>query len=63
MASSAARCRSSLAATLAALREAQQRAQQAEHDECLAADLRAALAELGQVTGAVQTNDLLDRIF
>lgn len=63
MASSAARCRGSLAATLAALRDASQRAQQAEHDEWLAADLRAALAELGQVTGAVQTNDLLDRIF
>ncbi len=63
MASSAARCRGSLAATLTALREAQQRAAQAEHDEWLAADLRAVLAELGQVTGAVQTNDLLDRIF
>jgi tRNA modification GTPase len=63
MASSAARCRGSLAATLAALREARRRAQLAEHDEWLAADLRAALAELGQVTGAVQTNDLLDRIF
>lgn len=63
MASSAARCRGSLAATLAALREASRRAQLAEHDEWLAADLRAALAELGQVTGAVQTNDLLDRIF
>ena len=63
MASSAARCRGSLAATLAALRDARQRAKQAEHDEWLAADLRAALAELAQVTGAVQTNDLLDRIF
>ncbi len=63
MASSAARCRGSLSATLAALREASRRAERAEHDEWLAADLRAALAELGQVTGAVQTNDLLDRIF
>ena len=63
MASSAARCRGSLAATLAALREASRRAKLAEHDEWLAADLRAALAELGQVTGVVQTNDLLDRIF
>jgi tRNA modification GTPase len=32
-------------------------------DELVAAELRAALAELGKVVGAVYTDDLLDRIF
>ena len=32
-------------------------------DELVAAELRAALADLGKVVGAVYTDDLLDRIF
>jgi tRNA modification GTPase len=32
-------------------------------DELVAVELRAALAELGKVVGAVYTDDLLDRIF
>ena len=32
-------------------------------EELIAAELRTALLELGQVAGAVYTDDLLDRIF
>ncbi len=35
----------------------------ADGEELIAAELRAALAELGQVVGAVYTDDILDRVF
>jgi len=31
--------------------------------ECIALDMRAALDSLGEITGAVSTEDILDRIF
>lgn len=57
------RCRHHLTACLDHLRAA--RAQVAADDppELAAAALRAALEQLGELTGAVYTNDLLDRIF
>jgi len=59
----AARCRQSLEAAEAAL----QRAREVHHgrggEELVAAEVRAALDELGKVVGAVYTEDLLQRIF
>ncbi|MGC4005418.1 MAG: 50S ribosome-binding GTPase [Pirellulales bacterium] len=57
------RCREGLAATAAALAEARLHAESPSGDEWIAADLRAALDELGQILGAIHTDDLLDRIF
>lgn len=60
----AARCQESLAAASAALRRAEAAAEQAEAgEELLAIELRDALEHLGQIVGAVYTDDLLDRIF
>lgn len=64
LAISAARCRESLRLGAEALVRAQLLAQGQSGDlELLASDLREALGEIGQVTGAVHTDDLLDRIF
>lgn len=62
VASTAERCRHSLAAAAAALARAQQAAQQPA-EELVAAELRCALDALGEVTGSVYTEDILDRIF
>ena len=59
----AARCRGSLARAAAALQSAAQIMIQNGGDELVAFDLRLALDELGQVVGAVVTDDILDRIF
>lgn len=59
----AARCRGSLDEAATALARARQIAALATSEELVAAELRVALAALGEVVGAVYTNDLLDRIF
>ena len=61
--SSAARCRDSLEHAIAALSRAADLAEQGGGDEFLATDVREALEELGRITGALYTEDLLDRIF
>ena len=59
----AVRCRASLEAAVAALEQAGELARAAAGDELVAGELRLALTELGQVVGAVYTDDILDRIF
>jgi len=61
--STAARCRDSLQSALDALDRALEAADAGSGDEFLAMDVREALDELGQITGAVYTDDILDRIF
>jgi tRNA modification GTPase len=62
VASTAVRCRDSLRRAAAALTDAR-RAAGERRDELVAASVRAALDELGQVVGAVYTDDILDRVF
>jgi tRNA modification GTPase len=50
-------------ACLESLREAHALAANSEPPELLALALRGAIDSLGEMTGAVYTNDLLDRIF
>jgi tRNA modification GTPase len=57
------RCRDSLRLADAAVSQAAEIAATNGGDELVAAELRAALAELGKVVGTVYTDDLLDRIF
>jgi tRNA modification GTPase len=57
------RCRHHVLACLENLREAHARAANNEPPELLALALRGAIDSLGEMTGAVYTNDLLDRIF
>lgn len=61
--STAARCRDSLQGAIAALTRAADLAEIGGGDEFLATDVREALDELGRITGALYTDDLLDRIF
>jgi tRNA modification GTPase len=61
--STAARCRDSLEGAIFALTRAADLAAQGGGDEFLATDVREALEELGRITGAIYTDDLLDRIF
>jgi tRNA modification GTPase len=70
--STAARCQDSLQSAAAALRRAEKLSSRSpgiaipgspSGDEFLAVDLRDALDHLGEIVGAVYTNDLLDRIF
>ncbi|MEX2138064.1 MAG: tRNA modification GTPase [Pirellulales bacterium] len=63
VASTAARCRSSIEQAIGSLGIARRIAEQRAGDELVAAEIRLALDELGKVTGAVYTEDLLDRIF
>jgi tRNA modification GTPase len=63
VAGTAARSRASLAAAAEALAEAQTLASTAAGEELVAAELRLALQALGEVVGAVYTDDVLDRIF
>ena len=63
VASTAARCRESLALASAALRRAIDAAEGKAGEEFVAAEVRAALDDLGRVLGAVYTEDILDRIF
>lgn len=63
VASTAIRCRSSLRQAAEALAAARQLVDAGGGEELLAAHLRLALDQLGQVVGAVYTDDILDRIF
>ena len=63
VAATAHRCHESLRLAAAALQRATAAAHAAASEELIAAELRAALEELGHVVGAIYTDDLLDRIF
>lgn len=63
VASTAVRCRTSLQAAAAALSAAATLATNGGGEEWVAAELRLALDELGEVIGAVYTDDILDRVF
>lgn len=62
-ASTAARCRGSLARAGRSLMDASRTLLSGGGDELVALDLRLAVDELGKVVGAVVTDDILDRIF
>jgi tRNA modification GTPase len=61
--STAMRCRVALESALQSLRRAGELVQQRGGEELVAAEVRAALNDLGEVVGAVYTDDILDRIF
>jgi tRNA U34 5-carboxymethylaminomethyl modifying GTPase MnmE/TrmE len=63
LAPSLSRCRHHVEAALESLRRAHNAALFDDPPEVLALELRGALEQLGAVTGAVHTDDLLDRIF
>ncbi len=63
VATTAVRCRDSLHRAAAALAAAVQLVEHRGGEELIALELRHALDELGQVVGAVYTDDILDRIF
>ncbi len=59
----AARCRDSIDRAAKSLRMAQQMLERAVGQELVAAEMREALAAIGEVTGEVYTDDILDRVF
>jgi len=63
LAPSLARCRNHVDTCLENLRRAHHFVLEAELPELLAVELRSALDQLGEMVGAVYTDDLLDRIF
>lgn len=63
VASTAQRCRSNLETAVRHLEAARQLLVQAHGDELVAFEMREALEHVGQVVGAVYTDDILDRIF
>jgi tRNA modification GTPase len=63
VAATADRCRDSLRTAEAAVSRASGIAETRGGNELVAAELRAAVAELGKIVGAVYTDDILDRIF
>ncbi|HVS38244.1 MAG TPA: tRNA modification GTPase [Gemmataceae bacterium] len=63
LASSLSRCRGHVEACLACLRRAHALVLYEDPTELLALELRGALEQLGEMVGAVYTDDLLDRIF
>ena len=63
LASSQSRCRHHVAVCLAELNRARESVTTHDPPELTAASLRAVIDQLGEMTGAVYTNDLLDRIF
>src|SRR5262249_10145939 len=63
LAPSLGRCRHHVVACLDHLRRAHHAALHEEPPELLALELRGALDELGEMVGAVYTDDLLDRVF
>jgi tRNA modification GTPase len=63
VASTAGRCRESLSEAAVALRRARELVAAGRSEELVAAELRIALDGLGQVVGAVYTDDILDRVF
>jgi tRNA modification GTPase len=63
LAPSQSRCRHHVEACVRSLREAHRHVLFDDPPEIVAVALRSALGQLGEMTGAVYTNDLLDRIF
>ncbi|MBM4003498.1 MAG: tRNA uridine-5-carboxymethylaminomethyl(34) synthesis GTPase MnmE [Planctomycetes bacterium] len=63
MAATAARCGDALRRMTEGLTRCQQLIEDQGGDELIAAELRAVLDDLGQLTGSVVTDDILDRIF
>ena len=63
LAPSQSRCRGHVEAATQALRRAHEHAREDDPPELLALALREALEQIGEMTGAVYTDDLLDRIF
>src|SRR5690606_7913878 len=63
LAPSLSRCRAHVTRCLEHLRRAHAMVLEADPPELLALELREALHQLGEMVGAVYTNDLLDRIF
>lgn len=61
--STAIRCSASLQAAAATLTAAAELAASGASEEWIAAELRLALDDLGQVVGAIYTDDILDRVF
>ncbi|QDU27512.1 tRNA modification GTPase MnmE [Anatilimnocola aggregata] len=57
------RCSASLQAAAASLAAASDLANSGASEEWIAAELRLSLDELGQVVGAIYTDDILDRVF
>jgi tRNA modification GTPase len=63
LASSQSRCRHHVEAATSALKRAFELNKRREPMELLALELRTALDQIGEMTGAIYTNDLLDRVF
>ena len=63
VASTAARCRENLQAIVRGLEQALEMADPGLHSELIAVEIRTAIDQLGQMVGAVYTEDMLDRIF
>lgn len=63
VATTAARCRESLHNAAACLVEAARLVDQPGGEELIAAEMRMALDSIGEVVGAIYTDDILDRIF
>jgi tRNA modification GTPase len=63
LASSQSRCRHHVEAATSALQRAFELNERREPMELLALELRTALDQIGEMTGAIYTNDLLDRVF
>jgi tRNA modification GTPase len=63
LAPSQSRCRHHVEAAIQALRRAHEHVLSEDPQELLALALREALGQIGEMVGAVYTNDLLDRIF
>ncbi|QGJ71375.1 tRNA modification GTPase MnmE [Planctomycetales bacterium 10988] len=61
--STAVRCEESLTAAIDSLQQALEIAAMGNAEELVAAELRSALDGLGQIVGAVYTDDILDRVF
>ena len=61
--STSSRCRDSLAQAVESIEQAISVAQSNLGEELVAADLRLALDQLGQIIGVVYTDDILDQIF
>ena len=63
VASTVVRCRDALRRVLESVERAIALADSATGDELVAAELRVALDELGQIVGVIYTDDILDRVF
>jgi tRNA modification GTPase len=57
------RHKAALAQAQESILHAQESIQGGMGGECIALDMRAALDSLGEITGAISTEDILDRIF